>query len=635
MSGAGTIGREDRRAVARLVLAAARHHPSWCALLAVTGVLGSIAATALPAAVGETFDLVLARRDAAGWLVACVALVVGGALCDVLTDLASGTVTANSTAWLRRRLLRHILGLGPHGIEGISAGDLVGRLVGNTADAGATVVTACQTLSALVPPLGGIVALCVIDPWLALVCGVGFPLTTRLLRRFMRDVGQVATRYQQAQGAIAARLVETIGGARTIAAAATHDRERDRVLEPLPELSAAGHGLWRVHAGASARGGVLVPLLQIGVVAVAGLRMSAGHLAVGELLAAARYASLTTGIGVLVEQANAMARDLAATRRLVAVERRPPIRYGTRALPPGPGRLVLRGVSARRGDRLVLDGVDLVVEGGESLAVVGASGSGKSLLMAVVGRLAEPAAGEILLDGVPVAELDHAGLRREVGYAFDRPALFGETVHDAIDYGADRPDAETVRAAARAARADGFVRRLPDGYATPLPGVPLSGGEYQRLGLARTFAHAGRLLLLDDATSSLDMATELAVDQALGHDTGGATRLVVAHRASVAARCDRVAWLAAGRVRAVGPHDELWRDPAYRALFQASEPAVAPGRESADHDPVGDDLPARQSPATPASQSAATRSLPAPVAGGRDPGPLRFRPAARDEDTVR
>ena len=126
-----------------------------------------------------------------------------------------------------------------------------------------------------------------------------------------------------------------------------------------------------------------------------------------------------------------------------------------------------------------------------------------------------------------------------------------------------------VVAAARAARADDFIRRLPDAYATPLDEAPMSGGEAQRLGLARTFAHAGRVVVLDDVAASLDTVTEHHIGQVLTGALADRTRLIVAHRASTAARADAVVWLDEGRVRAMAPHAELWEDPEYRALFEA------------------------------------------------------------------
>jgi ATP-binding cassette subfamily B protein len=164
-------------------------------------------------------------------------------------------------------------------------------------------------------------------------------------------------------------------------------------------------------------------------------------------------------------------------------------------------------------------------------------------------------------------------LRREVSYAFDRPVLLGGTVREALTYGRPETSDEEVWRAARAAQAVGFIRRLPRALDTALADTPLSGGELQRLGLARAVAHGGRLLVLDDATSSLDTVTEAEVTRALTEVLAGRTRLIVAHRAGTAARADLVAWLDAGRIRAVAPHHALWeREAAYRSVFAADPP---------------------------------------------------------------
>ncbi|MFF5019899.1 ATP-binding cassette domain-containing protein [Streptomyces sp. NPDC001165] len=211
---------------------------------------------------------------------------------------------------------------------------------------------------------------------------------------------------------------------------------------------------------------------------------------------------------------------------------------------------------------------------GTAVALVGSSGAGKSSLAALIGRLHDPDAGMVLLDGVPVRELTLMSLAHCVAYAFERPALLGETVHGTIGLARPEVGRAVIEEAARAACADGFVRRLPGGYATSLTQAPLSGGESQRLGLARAFCQGGRVLVLDDAMSSLDTATEAQVAQTLRTAFIGRTMVMVARRASTASAADVVAWLADGRIRAVAPHAQLWHDPQYRALFGAEAKAV-------------------------------------------------------------
>ncbi len=162
-----------------------------------------------------------------------------------------------------------------------------------------------------------------------------------------------------------------------------------------------------------------------------------------------------------------------------------------------------------------------------------------------------------------------------MGFAFERPALVGDTIEDVINFGSRSCTPAAIRQASATARADTFIEKLPQGYSTELAATPLSGGELQRLGLARAFAHPYRVLVLDDATSSLDAVTERQVEAVLTGANRGQTRLIVAHRAATAARTDLVAWLDRGTVRSLRPHHELWRDPDYRALFGIDASAAA------------------------------------------------------------
>ncbi|WP_439679516.1 ABC transporter ATP-binding protein [Embleya sp. MST-111070] len=574
---------------AQLLAGAVRHSPGRTAAVFLCSAVAAGVAIVLPAVLGHTLDLLLDDADGLhGAVVLCAALIVAEIICTALEALLGGVVTARSAAWLRRLGVDHLLSLAPHRAGEHAPGDLVTRLTGNVAEASTAPTTAAAGLAALFVPIGGLVALGVIDPWLLAVFLAGVPLLIWLLRAFARGSSESVSGYQKVQGEIATRLVEALGGARSIASAGGSARELGRILDPLPRLNAQGRRMWQVYGRAMAGAGILVPLLSTAVLAVGGVRLAGGHLTVGELLAASRYTALAAGLGVAVGGLDALVRSRSAARRTAELLAIPPMRHGTRALPAyGPGRLELCGVTVLRGGEPVLRGVDLVVPGGTTMAVVGRSGAGKSTLAAVAGRLCDVDAGVVLLDGVPLTEIDPARLRREVGYAFERPALFGETIADGIAFGPYRPQPAGIEAAAAAAGADTFIRLLPGGYAAPRASAPLSGGELQRLGLARAFAHAGRLLVLDDATSSLDSVTELRVDRALVHDVRAGTRLLIAHRVSSAARADLVAWLEAGRVRAVGTHERLWEEADYRAVFVAAEPDDASPGPGSTRDSTG------------------------------------------------
>jgi len=564
----------DPRATRRLLVQTARNGQPWLGLVALAALLMAAADTALPALLGRSVDSTLHRAPPL-WIPLSAVGVVALIAADALDDLATGYAVAGSTSWLRRSLLRHFLTLGTRGGR-FSSGDLSARLTANAAEAGQVGPSLVRGGANILTGLGAVVALGLIDPWLCLTFLGGLPVLALILRAFARQASVTAERYLEAQGEIAARLVDAVSGARTIAAAGTLDQEIVRVLGPLPELRRHGADLWRQLARFGSLDALLAPMLGVVVLAVAGSELSRGRITPGAMLAAAEYALLGTALTSLTSVVQRVAQARAAARRCTEVLNEQPMEYGDAQLPEGGGCIEFRGVNLRAGGQAVLDVGELLIPGGRLVAVVGQSGSGKSLLARLAGRLIDPEEGEVTLDGVPLRRLRRDVLRGAVTYAFERPSLFGETLAEAISFGPRPSSTEVVASAARTAQADGFIRRMPRAYETRLAEAPMSGGEVQRISLARAFAHAGRVLILDDVAASLDTVTEHEISRVLSEDLGHITRLVVAHRASTAAQADVVVWLEHGRIRAAGLHEVLWHDPDYRALFLgATEPAGA------------------------------------------------------------
>lgn len=568
---------DKSRPGAGLLTQVGRSAGGWIAVLVVNTLVIAGADLALPAVLGRTLDLVLEGASVGRWLALLILLVVVLSIGEALEDLGTGAATARSTAWLRHSALRHLLSVGWRSATRFAPGDLVARLVGNTAETGSVAPDVIRGVAALIPAVGGTVALALIDPWLCVTFLVGAPVLMALLWGFARDASELAESYLAIQGTIAGRLAQALSGARTIAAAGTAERETKRVLRPLAALHDSGMRMWRAQTRITAQDLLLLSGLEIAVLAVAGWQLSRGRISPGDLLAASQYVALGAALSSVVPALTRFIRSRAAARRVAEVLDLAPVDYGSTVLPVLPltarGMVEFRAVSVSSGDRLILDSIDLVIPPGSLVAVVGRTGAGKSLLASLAGRLVDPDGGAVLLDGVPLTELSRDVLRRAVGYGFERPVLIGDRLGDAIAFGAHTPGAEEVVIAARAARADAFIRYLPAGYQTPLHAAPMSGGEVQRIGLARAFAHTGRVLILDDVAASLDTVTEHEISRALTGALSGRTRILVAHRASTAARADQVIWLDDGKVRAQAAHRELWNDPDYRALFEAGSPA--------------------------------------------------------------
>ncbi|HEX2291266.1 MAG TPA: ABC transporter ATP-binding protein, partial [Pseudonocardiaceae bacterium] len=519
-----------------MLLSTGRRGGLWTWVLALATLVSAGAALLLPAAIGRALDALPGGGHITWILLACAGLIAIMVSGKVIGDIAVGASNARCTAWLRMTLARHLVAIGPAATRRFEPGDLTTRVTRNANEAGQIGVTAVMIGAGLIPPVGGIVALALIDPWVGLTALAGLLTMAGLLRVFVRDNSETIGDYLHSQGQIAARLLDALAGARTIAAAGSIEWERGRILQPLSGLRTHGARMWHNQVRVASQSAMIGPLLQLVVVGVAGLGVVAGRLTVGELYAASRYAVMAAGIGSAVGFFNKLARARAGGRRAAEVLTEPVTPYGAATLPgtSGAGRLEFRGVRVSIAGEAVINDLNLTVPAGATVAVVGQSGAGKSVLAALAGRLTDPEQGQVLLDGVALPELSREQLRSGVGFAFERPALVGDTIEEVINFGSRSRSEEKVRRAAVTARVDTFVERLPQGYRTELAAAPLSGGEVQRLGLAREFAHPYRLLILDDATSSLDTVTERQVGAALTTGGGGQTRLIIAHRVATA-----------------------------------------------------------------------------------------------------
>jgi ATP-binding cassette subfamily B protein len=430
----------------------------------------------------------------------------------------------------------------------------------------ATYLAVVVLLIRLHPPLGLLVAASAVPLFL-------------VSRRFTRAYLVASRRMQDEQGDVATLVEESAQGLRTIKAFGRRPQMIRRFAVNTGHLHDTAIGKNRLLARTSALFD-LISNLTLAVVLVAGAVAAArGALTIGELVAFVTLQLMLVwpieSLGWII--ANAQEAMTAADRVREVLDTQPAIVDRPDAVLVSPaeirGALRFEGVSfGYPGAPPMLHGVDLTVHPGETLAVVGATGCGKTSLLSLVPRLYDVTAGRITLDGRDIRDIQLASLRRAVGVAFEEPTLFSMSVWENLTLG--RPDAgeDDVRAALAVAQAD-FVYDLPWGLASRIgeQGLSLSGGQRQRLALARAVLGQPAVLVLDDPLSALDVHTEALVEAALARVLRGTTALLVVHRPSTIALADRVALLADGRIAALGTHSQLLATvPAYRAVLSAA-----------------------------------------------------------------
>jgi len=405
----------------------------------------------------------------------------------------------------------------------------------------------------------------VISPTLTVLAFLPIPVIVLGSLRYQRKLEKRYDAVRAAAGRIADTLTNNLGGIATIKAFTAEDREVERV-------AVGSRAYAEANAEAIRYSSAFIPLIRMAILAgftmtlvVGGRAAIRGDLEIG-LFSVLVYMTqrLLWPLTRLGEVLDLYQRAMASSRRIFGLlEVRPSIQPGTRELPePVRGAVRFEGVRFAYGDGTgpaVLKGLDLDIPAGETHAIVGATGAGKSTVVKLLLRLYEPTAGRITLDGVPIDELTFASLRGALGFVAQDVFLFQGTVRENLTYG--RPDAteDQVLRAAQLAEADTFIQALPQGYDTIVGerGQKLSGGQRQRLTIARAIVRDPAVLVLDEATSAVDNETEAAIQRSLDHVAADRTTIVIAHRLSTVRHAHRIHVLEAGEVIEAGTHDEL------------------------------------------------------------------------------
>lgn len=550
--------------------------------VAVAALLAALATAATVSIPWLTGRAVGAVEDGARGELTLIALAVAGAgvlrlVLTVARRLIAGRVSLGVEVDLRERLHTHLLGLEMAFFDSQQTGQLMSRATVDLQSVrfflgyGLVFILQASLSIALAA-----VAMVVIQPGLAAIALAPVPLVVWVAYRYGRLGRPAQQEVQQRIAELTADVEENVSGVRVVKAFAREARQYARFEHSVRRVFDQSMLATRLRAFYDPFLGFLPQLGLAALLFAGGRQVAGGALTLGDFTAFYALLLMLIGpmrsLGVTLGMAQ---RATASGARVFELLDRPPRIVGSAtplALPEGGGgRLELRHVTLRYegASRPALRELDLDVAPGTTLALVGATGAGKTSLVSLLSRLYEPEEGAVLVDGVDIRDVEPAALRGEIAVVDDSPFLFSTSVAQNIAYA--RPDATRaeVEAAARRAQADGFVRELPEGYDTLVGerGLTLSGGQRQRLAIARALLADPRVLILDDATSSVDATTEQVIKVALREVMEGRTTVVIAHRLSTIALADEIAVLADGRISACGDHAALVRaSPLYREI---------------------------------------------------------------------
>ena len=529
--------------------------------------LAMVMTVLIPLLVGDTVDAITEHRRS-DILPLVLAILGAGVLrlgLTVIRRLIAGRVSVDVEFDLRERMYRHLQTLELGFFDGQQTGQLMSRATVDLQSIrfflGYGLIFLTQNALTILLASAVMIA---IKPWLALLALLPVPFVVVTAMRFNRLSRPALQEVQQRIAELTAEAEESVSGIRIVKAFAREEHMLARFRHSVTRVFDQNVYSTRLRAFYSPMLG-FIPSLGLAVVLyVGGREVIAGNFSLGDFTAFYSYLVMLVGPMRILGIALGMAqRAIASGNRMFEIldrEARVTSPPDAPPLPAGPGRVEFEDVTLRYdGAGPSLSVIDLEVEPGSTVALVGPTGSGKTSLVALIARLYDPTEGTVRVDGADLRTVDVRSLRRSIAFVADDSFLFSASVADNIAYA--KPDATPaeIELAARRAQAHEFITALPDGYATVIGerGMTLSGGQRQRVAIARALIAQPRLLVLDDATSSVDAQTEEAIKEGLREAMRGRTTFVVAHRLSTISLADEIVVMDAGRIVDRGTHEEL------------------------------------------------------------------------------
>jgi ABC-type multidrug transport system fused ATPase/permease subunit len=538
----------------------------------------------IPYLTGRAIDSIRrgSRHELTIWAIAIGVAGLARLFLSVFRRLIAGRISLNVELDLRNTLYGHLQRLELSFFDRQQTGQLMSRA---TVDLQAVRFFLGYGLifigqSALTIVLAGI-AMFLLQPLLAVLALAPVPFVVLIARSYGHRSQPAMREAQQRIAELTAEAEENVSGVRVVKAFAQEQRQLDRFKHSVQRVFDQQLYATKIQAVYSPMISFLPNLGLALILLVGGRDVIHGTITVGQFTAFYAYLlMLISPMRTLGYMLGAAQRATASGARIFQILDREPqmtTPADAPALPDGPGAVSLEHVTLtfEGAPQPALRDIDLEFEGGKTVALVGPMGSGKTALVSLLPRLYDVSSGSVLIDGADVRSVDPVSLRHSIAIVNDDPFLFSASIHDNIAYA--RPDAtrEQVQAAARAAQADRFISALPDGYDTLVGerGLTVSGGQRQRLAIARAILADPRILILDDATSSVDASTEQSIKLALQEVMAGRTTFVIAHRLSTIALADEIVVLEGGRVTARGTHEELLeRSELYREIVEKGMP---------------------------------------------------------------
>jgi len=553
-------------------------HPQLMILGVAAGLVWAVARVTIPLLAGAAIDRGIAVDDSAVTWAFTAAIVAVGGVQAVGTGLRR--YSAFGLAWrvetdIRMRLVAHLqrLHFGFH--DQAQTGQLMAHANTDIQQINNVILLVPLTIASTIQMAAVVVILVVRSPGLALFALGLLPLLNFSATRFNHRMYPIGMQLQKELSDVSGVVEESVTGVRVVKGFGVERMQRARLATEADSVYDRSMDQARLRANFMPLIDLLPALGLVGILWYGGHQVLDGNLSVGDIVSANLFVVMLIWplrmIGMLVGQ---LPRSAAAAGRIDMILATDPAvedKANARPLPDGPGAVRFERVTFGYGrGPAVLDGLDLEIAGGEAVALVGATASGKTTVARLVPRFYDVHAGHVRIDGADVRDVRLSEVRRSVGLVFEDTFLFSDSVRNNIAFADPEAPNEAVWRAAKLAGADEFIRELPEGYDSIIGehGYSLSGGQRQRIAIARAVLADPRILILDDATSSVDPSKEHEIRAALAEVMQGRTTIIIAHRPATIALADRVVLLDEGRVVADGTHERLLAtSPRYREVL--------------------------------------------------------------------